>query len=100
MLAAWRPSHEPNIWYIRLVATTVHIPPQLLKAVDRRAAAMKVSRNRYIIRTLQSSVEQATEWSDRLWETLADVTREDAAAADDMLAAIGRARVSRKKTPL
>ena len=79
--------------------TTVHIPPQLLKAVDRRAAAMKVSRNRYIVRTLQSSVEQATEWSDRLWETLASITREDAAAADQMMAAITQARASRKKPP-
>ena len=82
------------------MATTVHIPPQLLKAVDRRAAALKVSRNRYIVRTLQSSVEKATEWSDQLWETLAAATREDATAADDMLAAIKRARVSRKKPPL
>jgi predicted transcriptional regulator len=79
--------------------TTVHIPPQLLKAVDRRAAAMKVSRNRYIVRTLQSSVEQATEWSDRLWETLAGATPDDATAVDDMLTAIRRARVSRKKPP-
>jgi len=79
--------------------TTVHIPPQLLKAVDRRAAAMKVSRNRYIVRTLQSSVEQSTEWSDRLWETLAGASGEDAVAADDMLAAIKQARSSRKKPP-
>jgi len=77
--------------------TTVHIPPQLLKAVDRRAAAMKVSRNRYIVRTLQSSVEQATEWSDQLWETLASTTRQDAAAVDQMMAAITQARASRKK---
>ena len=79
--------------------TTVHIPPQLLKAVDRRAAALKVSRNRYIVRTLQSSVEQSTEWSDRLWETLSGASSEDAAAADDMLAAIKQARASRKKPP-
>lgn len=79
--------------------TTVHIPPQLLKAVDRRAAAMKVSRNRYIVRTLQSAVEQSTEWSDRLWETLSAASTEDATAADDMLAAIKQARASRKKPP-
>jgi metal-responsive CopG/Arc/MetJ family transcriptional regulator len=79
--------------------TTVHIPPQLLKAVDRRAAALKVSRNRYIVRTLQSSVEQSTEWSDRLWETLSGASSEDAAAADDMLAAIKQARASSKKPP-
>jgi predicted transcriptional regulator len=81
------------------VATTVHIPGQLLAAVDRRAAAMKVSRNRYIVTTLQRSVEKETEWSDRLWETLARARREDHGAADDMLAAIKRARSSRRKPP-
>jgi predicted transcriptional regulator len=82
------------------VATTVHIPAPLLQAVDRRAAAMKVSRNRYIVAALQRSVERESEWSPQLWEALARARREDAGAADEMLARIQRARSSRPKSPL
>jgi hypothetical protein len=34
--------------------TTVHIPPALLKSVDRRAKALGISRNRFIVRAVQS----------------------------------------------
>jgi hypothetical protein len=61
---------------------------------------MKVSRNRYIVTALQSSLERETEWSPKLWETLARAGREDDGAADKMLADIKRARASRKKLPL
>jgi hypothetical protein len=61
---------------------------------------MKVSRNRYIVRALQTSLEHETEWSQKLWETLARARRDDDGAADTMLADTKRARASRKKPPL
>ncbi len=61
---------------------------------------MKVSRNRYIVTALQRSLEREAEWSAHLLETLARARREDAGAADAMLAGIKRARASRRKPPL
>ena len=64
---------------------------------------MKVSRNRYIVRALQSSVEHETKWSEKLWETLARAHGDDGGVADTvdaMLVDIKRARTSRKKPPL
>lgn len=61
---------------------------------------MKVSRNRYIVTALQRSVEGESQWSAHLWEALARARREDAGAADAMLAHIKRARTSRRKPPL
>jgi hypothetical protein len=64
---------------------------------------MKVSRNRYIVRALQSSLEHETEWSQKLWDVLARAHRDGGALADTadaMLADIKRTRASRKKPPL
>ncbi len=79
------------------MATTVHLPPDLLQSVDRQAAGSGLSRNRYIIRALEKTLEEETGWSRRLLNTLAEA-REDTEsheALDDMMRAIA-ARRSRK----
>jgi metal-responsive CopG/Arc/MetJ family transcriptional regulator len=45
--------------------TTVHIPPTLLKSVDRRAKALGVSRNRIIVRALEQAAKERLRCRDR-----------------------------------
>lgn len=50
--------------------TTIHLSDELLAAVDRRAADLRTTRNRYIRRALERSLRQDTEWSPTLIATL------------------------------
>lgn len=43
--------------------TSVHIPKPLLLAVDRKAKALKISRNRLIVRALERELKDGVEWS-------------------------------------
>ena len=77
------------------MATTVHIPPALLKSVDRRARALGVSRNRLIIRALEEAVSQRTRWTPEFLARLREVDADTSAAVDDLLSAVKRARRSK-----
>jgi predicted transcriptional regulator len=77
--------------------TTVHIPPALLKSVDRRARALGVSRNRLIVRALERAVHEPAEWAPEFLDELRQVDDETAAAVDELLGAVTRAR--RSKSP-
>ncbi len=81
--------------------TTVHLPADLLKRVDRRASKLGVSRNRYIRGTLESAVRQDTEWSPAFLLTLqraaADVELQEGAA--EMMTAIAERRASKIRPP-
>jgi hypothetical protein len=48
--------------------TTVHIPPALLKSVDRRANALGVSRNRLIVKALERAVSDRVTWAPEFLE--------------------------------
>lgn len=78
------------------VPTTVHIPPPLLTAVDRKARALRISRNRLIVRALQHEVEERG-WSPGFFEQLREVDRGAAATLDGSMAVVHAAR--RSKTP-
>lgn len=43
--------------------TTVHIPRPLLEKVDALAKALELSRNRFIIESLERAVTEETAWS-------------------------------------
>ena len=75
--------------------TTVHIPPALLKSIDRRAKALGVSRNRLIVRALQREVTDRAEWAPEFLEKLRDVDDNTVAAVDDLLEAVKQARRSK-----
>ncbi len=75
--------------------TTVHIPPGLLKSVDRRARALGVSRNRLIIRALEEAVSQRTRWTPEFLARLREVDRDTSGAVDDLLAAVKAGRRSK-----
>ena len=64
--------------------TTVHIPPALLKSVDRRAKALGVSRNRLIVRALERAVTERDRWAPEFLDRLRDVDDDTVEAVDDL----------------
>jgi hypothetical protein len=45
----------------------VHIPDALLKSVDRRAKALGISRNRFVVRALEQAVSVRPDWSPKFY---------------------------------
>lgn len=80
--------------------TTVHIPVPLLEAVDRRAKALKLSRNRLIVRALEREVSEPSGWSPEFFDRLRDVDADTAEAVDELLAAVKDARRSKRPREL
>lgn len=86
---------------IFVVATTVHIPPDLLKSVDQRAKQRRISRNRLIVEALRSTLD-ADRSSQRVPQSFLDEMkrwREDAEGVkliDKMLRQIKSSRRSKK----
>ena len=74
--------------------TSVHIPRPLLEAVDKRARALRLSRNRLIVNALEKELRAATEWSPGFFERLA-ADDEVSRAVDDLLATVRAARRSK-----
>ena len=79
------------------MATSVHIPKPLLDAVDRRAQALKISRNRLVVRALERELSERSEWSPGFFDELSAVDAATAAAVDEMLGAVRAGR--RSKAP-
>jgi predicted transcriptional regulator len=73
--------------------TSVHLPEELLKAVDRKAKALRMSRNQFVVRALQREVD-ASEWSAGFFERLTPDTDTNK-AVDEMLVAIRKGRRSK-----
>jgi predicted transcriptional regulator len=80
--------------------TTVHVPPALLKSVDRRARALGVSRNRLIIRALERIVDDRSSWAPEFLQKLRTVDPVVGEAVDDLTAAVMSARRSRRAPSL
>lgn len=82
------------------MSTTVHLPPELLDSVDRRARDLRMSRNRYVIRALERSLREEEGWSPRFLDALVDAAedREGRTAVEEMRAAIAGNR-TRKPPP-
>ena len=82
------------------MSTTIHLPAQLLAAVDRQARNLEMSRNRYIIRALERALATETEWSAALVEELAAARADvDARRALEELRAAVAAGRTRKEPP-
>lgn len=86
--------------YDYIMPTSIHIPPALLAAVDRKARALRVSRNRFIVGALQRELSAAAPWSPGFFERLGDVSSETAASVDAMLAEVTKARRSKRAVEL
>jgi hypothetical protein len=78
------------------MATSVHIPKPLLEAVDRRARALKISRNRLILKALEREIGGGPGWSSEFFERLRDVDEATADAVDEMIDVIRAGRRSKE----
>jgi len=84
-----------NILTSIFMPTSVHLPKPLLVAVDRRARALRISRNRLIVRALERELAESSEWSAEFLDELArtdDLTRE---AVGDMVKELEKRRTSK-----
>ena len=79
------------------MATSVHLPKQLLAAADRKARALGISRNQLVVRALERELSGAADWSPGFFERLSQTDKEAAEAVDDLLRAVHAAR--RSKAP-
>lgn len=84
------------------MTTTVHLAPDLIERIDRRARELGISRNRFIARALERTIEEEEEWSPRLIEALeqAKGDAQDRNAVDEMMGAIRSRRSSKKPRTL
>jgi hypothetical protein len=80
--------------------TSVHIPKVLLEAVDRRARALKISRNRLIVQALERAMTEDSEWSPEFFTALSARDPGLDGATDQMLEAIRAGRRSKKPVAL
>jgi len=77
------------------MATSVHIPPRLLEAVDRKAKSLKISRNRLIVSALEKEVAPGSDWPPGFFERLSRVEPGVADAVDELLDSVRKARTSK-----
>jgi len=80
--------------------TSVHIPKALLLAVDRRARALKISRNRFIVQALEREMKQGSDWSPDFFERLAAPEPGVEVAAEELRSIIQKHRRSKKPVRL
>lgn len=80
--------------------TSVHLPKALLIAVDRKARALKISRNRLIVQALEREVTRDSQWPPDFFERLASIEPGVREAADQMLEGILSGRRSKKPVAL
>lgn len=83
-----------------LMPTSVHIPKPLLVAVDRKARALKISRNRLITQALEREVAQGTNWSPDFFSRLESPEAGVEEAVEEMLRTIQGHRRSKKPVRL
>lgn len=76
--------------------TTVHVPPVLLKAVDRRAKVLGLSRNRLIVRALEQVVRDRSGWAPEFLQQLRAVDQAASEAVDELVDNVRRSRRSRR----
>ena len=82
------------------MSTTVHLPADLLAAVDRQARNLRMSRNRYIVRALERALANEVEWSAEFVAELAAARRDvEGNRALDELRSVVTANRTRKSPP-
>lgn len=89
-------SQRSGINIFEYMPTSVHIPKPLLEAVDRRARALKISRNRLIVQALEREITQGSDWSPGFFSRLETPSTEVKRAVDDMETAIAKGKGSKK----
>jgi hypothetical protein len=80
-----------------VMATSIHLPQRLLDAVDRKARALRISRNQLMVRALEREISAGADWSTGFLDRLARPHPGAAEDVDRLLRAIRKAR--RSKSP-
>ncbi len=80
--------------------TSVHLPEPLLKAVDRKARSLQISRNQLVVRALEREVREVSGWSPGFFERLAERDPEISEAVDALIRQVRKARPSKPATRL
>ncbi len=75
--------------------TSVHLPDTLLEAVDRKARALRVSRNQLVVRALEREVRDGSDWSPGFFERLSQRDEETADAVDELVREVRKGRRSK-----
>jgi len=78
------------------VATSVHIPPRLLKALDKRAETLGVSRNSLIVKAIEHELGEAGDrWPAGFFEAFAAIDDEARAELTKSMAVVKARRSSK-----
>lgn len=77
------------------MATSVHLPKPLLEQVDRRAKALRISRNQLVVRALERELANPGDWSSEFLERLPRSEPGLADAVDELLGVVRKARRSK-----
>lgn len=75
--------------------TSVHLPEALLKAVDRKARSLQISRNQLVVRALEREVLEVSGWSPGFFEQLAKRSPELSRSVDELVLHVRKARRSK-----
>jgi hypothetical protein len=89
---------RPDIVTNISVSTSVHLPRRLLEALDRRARALRISRNKLITQAIERELSTDGDWSPEFFDRLEERDDEVSAAVDQMLEDVVQTRRS-KVTP-
>lgn len=92
--------HRQRVYSKYIMPTSVHIPKPLLVAVDRRARALKISRNRLIVRALERELAEGSRWSPDFFDRLESIEQGVQEAAEEMIKAVQSQRRSKKPVRL
>ena len=77
-------------------STTIHIPPELLAAVDAKAKASGLSRNRLITKALEKLVHEEEGWDANFLRRLGEPLSQDAVEdLDEMMQVVQKTRSSK-----
>jgi len=80
--------------------TSVHIPPRLLTALDKKAKTLRVSRNSLIVQAIERDLGGTQGWPPGFFESLAHVDDDLRATIDDTMAAVKKSRRSKRPSDL
>ncbi len=81
--------------YNIFMPTSIHIPRELLAAVERRAKELKVSRNRFIVSVLENEFRRRTDWSESFQKRLGGLAADGDAFAAELEAVVQTRRSKR-----
>jgi hypothetical protein len=79
-------------------ATSIRLPEELVGALDRRAAALGLTRTQLIVQAVERALEEYSAWSPAFLKAIGTPRPELEESVDEMMRAI-RARRSRSDVP-